>query len=101
MKQRIGAWISRQRQAHPTRWAALKTGLAAWGALFIPAMLGYMDELREWLTAPNIEGAFPMPDSLGPVFVSAVAGAVTAVINFCWNKLMNNDIKYNDTNRED
>ena len=63
---------------------ALRTFIITTLALFIPGLLGWLNELTAWA---NSAGERPFPDGHGLAFlgVSACVAGVVAVINLLWN----------------
>lgn len=63
---------------------ALRTFVITTLALFIPGLLGWLNDLTAWARA---EGATPFPDAHGLAYlaVSAIVAGVVAVINLAWN----------------
>lgn len=63
---------------------AIRTFVISTLALFIPGVLGWLNELTQWARA---EGDIPFPDGRSLVFlgVSAITAGVIAVINLAWN----------------
>ena len=63
---------------------ALRTFVITTIGLFIPGLLGWLNDLTQW-AADN--GQHPFPNGHGLVYlgVSAVVAGVVAVINLLWN----------------
>ena len=63
---------------------ALRTFIITTLALFIPGLLGWLNELTEWARA---EGSTPFPDAHGLAYlgVSAIVAGVIALVNLLWN----------------
>lgn len=63
---------------------ALRTFLITTLALFVPGLLGWLNDLTQWASS---EGQRPFPDGHGLVYlaVSAIVAGVVAVINLLWN----------------
>ena len=63
---------------------ALRTFVITTLALFIPGLLGWLNELTMWAAD---EGQRPFPDGHGLVYlgVSAIVAGVVAVVNLLWN----------------
>jgi len=63
---------------------ALRTFVITTLALFIPGVLGWLNELTKWA---NSQGEVPFPDARGLAFlgVSATVAGVVAVVNLLWN----------------
>jgi hypothetical protein len=53
-------------------------------ALFVPGLLGWLNELTAWAAS---EGQRPFPDGHGLVYLatSATVAGVVAVVNLAWN----------------
>lgn len=70
--------------AHPNLRSALRVFVYAFVASFVPALLGFLGDVLAW----SSDGAeFPAVDTIGKAAVSAVVGAVAALIAFVYNKL--------------
>jgi hypothetical protein len=70
--------------AHPNLRSALRVFVYAFLASFVPALLGFLNDVLEW----SQDGAtFPAVDTIGKAAVAAVVGAVAALIAFVYNKL--------------
>lgn len=65
---------------------ALRTFVITALALFVPGLLGWLNDLTEWA---NAHGEVPFPDGRGLAYlaVSATVAGVVAVINLVWNLL--------------
>lgn len=63
---------------------AIRTFLITTLALFVPGLLGWLNDLTAWASS---EGQRPFPDGHGLVYlaVSAIVAGVVAVINLVWN----------------
>lgn len=63
---------------------ALRTFIITTLALFIPGLLGWLNDLTSWAKG---EGSTPFPDAHGLVYlaVSAIVAGVIALINLLWN----------------
>jgi len=63
---------------------ALRTFLITTIALFVPGLLGWLNEVTKWA---RDEGSTPFPDGRGLAFlgVSAIVAGVVAVVNLLWN----------------
>lgn len=63
---------------------ALRTFIITTLALFVPGVLGFLNEITKWARS---EGEVPFPDAHGLWFllVSALVAGVVAVINLVWN----------------
>lgn len=63
---------------------ALRTFVITTLALFIPGLLGWLNDLTAWA---RDQGSTPFPDAHGLLFlgVSAVVAGVIALINLIWN----------------
>ena len=63
---------------------AIRTFLITTLALFVPGLLGWLNELTQWAGS---EGQRPFPDgtSLAYLGVSAIVAGVVAVVNLLWN----------------
>lgn len=63
---------------------AIRTFIITTLALFVPGLLGWLNELTEWARA---HGEVPFPDARGLAFlgVAAVVAGVVAVVNLVWN----------------
>lgn len=63
---------------------AVRTFLITTLALFVPGLLGWLNELTQWAGS---EGQRPFPDgtSLAYLGVSAIVAGVVAVVNLLWN----------------
>lgn len=73
---RIAAWFDR----HSGTKRVVRTWLASFAGLFIPGVLGWLNELTEWARA---EGQRPFPDatSLAYVGVVAISASSIALVN--------------------
>jgi hypothetical protein len=68
---------------------ALRTFIISFLALFIPALLGWLNDLLNW--ANGDEGQpFPSYDTLAKAAISAVAAALIALVNWLWNATEDN-----------
>ena len=92
--QRFKEAVKRFKQKQPLAWAAAKTGSAAFVMLSGKPIAEYLKEVADWSMAARSFGNFPQPDELFGVLVASAGAAITAAINFGWNKIMNNEIKY-------
>lgn len=70
--------------AHPNLRSALRVFVYAFLASFVPALLGFLNDVLEW---SQDGAAFPGVDTVGKAAVSAVVGAGAALIAFVYNKL--------------
>lgn len=63
---------------------ALRTFIITTLALFIPGLLGWLNDLTEWAHG---QGSTPFPDAHGLAYlgVSAITAGVVALINLGWN----------------
>lgn len=63
---------------------AVRTFVIATLALFVPGLLGWLNDLTEWARG---EGSTPFPDAHGLAYlgVAAIAGGVIALVNLLWN----------------
>lgn len=63
---------------------AIRTFIITTLALFVPGLLGFLNDLTEWASS---EGQRPFPDGHGLAYlaVSAIVAGVVAVINLLWN----------------
>lgn len=63
---------------------AIRTFVITTLALFVPGLLGWLNELTQWASS---EGQRPFPDGQGLAYlgVSAIVAGVVAVINLAWN----------------
>lgn len=63
---------------------AARTFLISTLAVFVPGLLGWLHALTEWAAG---QGSTPFPDAHGLLFlaVSAITGAVIALVNLVWN----------------
>jgi hypothetical protein len=63
---------------------AIRTAVVVALALWIPGLLGWLNELTEW--ARN-EGSTPFPDAKGLAYLGVVAivGAFTGLVQWVWN----------------
>ena len=63
---------------------AIRTFAAAFLALFIPGLLGWLNALTEWAEG---QGSTPFPDASGLAYlgVSAIVAGVVALVQFGWN----------------
>lgn len=63
---------------------ALRTFVITTLALFIPGLLGWLNDLTAWASS---EGQRPFPDGHGLVYlgVSAITAGVVALVNLAWN----------------
>lgn len=77
---RVDAFLT----AHPNFRSALRVFVYAFLASFVPAMLGFLNDLLEWA---NDGATFHGADTLGKATVSAFVGAIAALIAFTYNKL--------------
>lgn len=89
---KIRSWILATRKKHPQFWAALKTAVAAFAAIMFPVMFNYMAEITKW--ANNTRPDFPDPDGLTKTFVLASLAALAGLLNYLWNRIAGNGIKY-------
>lgn len=69
--------------AHPNARSALRVFVYTFLASFVPAVLGFLNDLLEWTDG----GSFPAVDTLGKAVVAAVVGAIAAGIAFVYNAL--------------
>lgn len=67
---------------------ALRTFIITTLALFIPGLLGWLNDLTAWAKG---QGSTPFPDAHGLLFllVSAITAGVVALINLVWNLVEN------------
>jgi hypothetical protein len=70
--------------AHPNLRSALRVFVYAFLASFVPALLGFLNDVLEW---SQDGAAFPGVDTVGKAAVSAVIGAIAALIAFVYNKV--------------
>lgn len=65
---------------------AIRTFLITTTALFIPGLLGWLNDLTAWASS---EGQRPFPNGQGLVYlgVSAIVAGVVAVVNLAWNAI--------------
>lgn len=63
---------------------ALRTFVITTLALFIPGLLGWLNDLTAWARG---QGSTPFPDAHGLLFlaVSAITAGVVALVNLVWN----------------
>lgn len=63
---------------------AIRTFIITTLALFVPGLLGWLNDLTQWAAG---EGSTPFPDAHGLVFlgVSAITAGVVALVNLGWN----------------
>lgn len=63
---------------------AIRTFVITTLALFIPGLLGWLNDLTAWARG---EGSTPFPDAHGLVYlaVSAIVAGVVALVNLAWN----------------
>lgn len=63
---------------------AVRTFLITTLALFVPGILGWLNEVTQWAAG---EGSTPFPDGRGLAYlgVSAIVAGVVAVVNLLWN----------------
>lgn len=63
---------------------AIRTFVIATLALFVPGLLGWLNDLTEWARG---EGSTPFPDAHGLAYlgVAAITGGVIALVNLLWN----------------
>jgi hypothetical protein len=63
---------------------AIRTFIITTLALFIPGLLGWLNDLTAWARG---EGSTPFPDAHGLAYlgVSAIVAGVVALINAVWN----------------
>jgi hypothetical protein len=66
---------------------AAKSALRIWVfttlGLFIPGMLGWIQEVTEWASQKGAP-PFPDPSNLGYLFVAALTAAFPAAVGFIW-----------------
>lgn len=79
---KIGVALERLRVEAPLFYSAVKTGAAAFGAMFLPVLVTFVTDLYLW--ADTGEG-FPAMDTLLRTLFAAFIGGLAAVINFIWN----------------
>lgn len=67
---------------------AIRTFLITTLALFIPGLLGWLNDLTSWAAG---HGQTPFPDGSNLVYLatSAIVAGVVAVINLIWNLIEN------------
>lgn len=70
---------------HPKAFAALKTALVVFVAQFVPDLLGFIGDIREWATGTDV--VFPALEPLGKAFVAACSAAVAGAVSFGYNAL--------------
>lgn len=65
---------------------ALRTFIITTLALFVPGLLGWLNELTAWARG---EGSTPFPDAHGLAYlgVSAIVAGVIALVNLLWNAI--------------
>jgi hypothetical protein len=65
---------------------ALRTFVITTLALFVPGLLGWLNDLTQWARG---EGSTPFPDAHGLAYlgVSAIVAGVVALINLAWNAI--------------
>lgn len=65
---------------------ALRTFIITTVALFVPGLLGWLNDVTEWAAG---NGERPFPDGHGLLFllVSACVAGVVAVVNLLWNAI--------------
>lgn len=63
---------------------AIRTFVISFLALFVPGLLGWLNELTEW-AASNGQKPFPDGTNLSFLFVSALVSAVITLLNLVWN----------------
>lgn len=68
---------------HPKIRAAMKTGVIAFLAAFVPSLLGFLGDVQEW--ANGVDQDFPAVSALAKAAVSAAIGALAALISIGWN----------------
>ncbi len=78
---RIRAWLD----ANPKVRAAIKTAVIAFGAVFIPSLLGFLGDVQEW--ANGVDQDFPSVSTLAKASVGAAAGLVAGIVSYIWNSL--------------
>lgn len=63
---------------------AIRTFIITTLALFVPGLLGWLNELTAWAAS---EGQRPFPDGVGLAYlgVSAIVAGVVAAVNLAWN----------------
>lgn len=63
---------------------ALRTFVITTLGLFIPGLLGWLNDLTSWARG---EGSTPFPDAHGLAYlgVSAIVAGVVAMVNLAWN----------------
>lgn len=81
MLNRIRAFFARESVKRAVRTFVITTL-----ALFVPGLLGWLNEITAWARA---EGQAPFPDGVGLVYlaVSASVAGVVAVVNLLWNAI--------------
>jgi hypothetical protein len=70
--------------SHPNLRSAVRVFFYAFLASFVPALLGFLNDVLEWSQDGE---TFPAVDTLGKAAVAAVVGAGAALIAFAYNKL--------------
>lgn len=68
---------------------ALRTFIIAFLALFIPALLGWLQALMNWANGDGSE-PFPSYDTLQKAAVSAAVAALIGLVNWVWNAVEDN-----------
>jgi hypothetical protein len=63
---------------------ALRTFIISFLALFIPALLGWLNDLLNWANGTENQ-PFPSYDTVTKAAVTAAASAVIALVNWAWN----------------
>lgn len=65
---------------------ALRTFLITTLALFVPGLLGWLNDLTAWARG---EGSTPFPDAHGLAYlgVAAITAGVIALVNLLWNTI--------------
>lgn len=69
---------------------ALRTFIISFLALFIPALLGWLNDLLNWANGTGEGQPFPSYDTLAKAAISAAAAALIALVNWLWNAVEDN-----------
>lgn len=66
---------------------ALRTFIISFLALFIPSLVGWLNNLLNWA---NGDTNFPEVDTLSKAAVAAAVAALIGLVNFVWNAVEDN-----------
>lgn len=64
---------------------ALRTFIITFLALFIPSLLGWLNDLLNWANGTGEGNPFPSYDTLEKAAISATAAGLIALVNWVWN----------------